>query len=378
MALQPSPLLRGFEQGADGEDVWNRMMPGEERGPLTLDPRGVALGQQFQAIKAGIEAQQARPIWNVNNRIGEETLQSMGMPQPTTYAGPVGQFIDPATGRMTEQGAARMQNPMLGVDTGGLGMIKAYHGSPHQFDAFSDHAIGTGEGAQAYGYGHYVAENEGVARSYRDMLGTRSMDLKDPDNMAAWMYHKNMGNRADAITELETSLQSAERYPKQYQPGDVDRFRTALDKLKSNAEMPPAPGHMYEVNVAADPEKFLHWDKPLSEQHPDVQKVLRDLGVPDKPHVTGSMAYNDIAGQQIASGIRPGDKMAEIIASQKLRDAGIPGIRYLDQGSRRAGDGTHNAVIFDPATMEIIRRYGLAGLMGGGAAALAGGGNQEQ
>jgi hypothetical protein len=34
--------------------------------------------------------------------------------------------------------------------------------------------------------------------------------------------------------------------------------------------------------------------------------------------------------------------------------------------------------IFDPATMEIIRRYGLAGLMGGGAAALAGGGNREQ
>ena len=127
MALQPSPLLRGFEQGADGEDVWNRMMPGEERGPLTLDPQGVALGQQFQAIKAGIEAQQARPIWNPDNPVGTETVQSMGMPRPTTYAGPVGQFIDPATGRMTEQGAARMENPMLGVDTGGIGgMAKTF------------------------------------------------------------------------------------------------------------------------------------------------------------------------------------------------------------------------------------------------------------
>jgi len=90
MALQPSPLLRGFEQGADGEDVWNRMMPGEERGPLTLDPQGVALGQQFQAIKAGIEARQARPIWDQNNPVGTETTlpqQSMGMPDPSFRPG---------------------------------------------------------------------------------------------------------------------------------------------------------------------------------------------------------------------------------------------------------------------------------------------------
>ena len=30
---------------------------------------------------------------------------------------------------------------------------------------------------------------------------------------------------------------------------------------------------MYEVNVIADPAKFLDWDKPLSEQHPDVQAL---------------------------------------------------------------------------------------------------------
>ena len=31
--------------------------------------------------------------------------------------------------------------------------IRAYHGSPHDFDEFSMDAIGTGEGAQAYGRG---------------------------------------------------------------------------------------------------------------------------------------------------------------------------------------------------------------------------------
>ena len=56
-------------------------------------------------------------------------------------------------------------------------------------------------------------------------------------------------------------------------------------------------------------------------------------------------------------------------AAQALNEAGIPGIRYWDQGSRGSGEGTGNSVVFDPATMNIIRRYGLAGLMAGGAAA---------
>ena len=51
-------------------------------------------------------------------------------------------------------------------------MQSAWHGSPHTFDKFSTSAIGTGEGAQAYGHGLYFAENEGVARGYRDALKT--------------------------------------------------------------------------------------------------------------------------------------------------------------------------------------------------------------
>ena len=33
----------------------------------------------------------------------------------------------------------------------------AWHGSPHEFDEFRMSAVGTGEGAQAYGYGLYFA-----------------------------------------------------------------------------------------------------------------------------------------------------------------------------------------------------------------------------
>ena len=65
-------------------------------------------------------------------------------------------------------------------------------------------------------------------------------------------------------------------------------------------------------------------------------------------------------------------------AAQALQQAGIPGIRYLDANSRGAGEGTKNTVVFDPATMDIIRRYGLAGLMAGGGAATLGGQSGQQ
>ena len=41
-----------------------------------------------------------------------------------------------------------------------------------------------------------------------------------------------------------------------------------------------------------------------------------------------------------------------------LRDAGIPGIRYLDGGSRGAGQGTSNYVVFDSDLTEILKRNG--------------------
>lgn len=46
----------------------------------------------------------------------------------------------------------------------------AYHGTPHKFDEFSTEHIGTGEGAQAHGWGLYFAGNKEVSEDYRKKL----------------------------------------------------------------------------------------------------------------------------------------------------------------------------------------------------------------
>ncbi|MCP4260647.1 MAG: hypothetical protein GY774_24440, partial [Planctomycetes bacterium] len=54
------------------------------------------------------------------------------------------------------------------------GMV-GYHGSPHKFDKFDHSKMGTGEGAQAYGWGTYIAENPDTAKFYRDSIGKNNL-----------------------------------------------------------------------------------------------------------------------------------------------------------------------------------------------------------
>ena len=47
---------------------------------------------------------------------------------------------------------------------------QAYHGSPYNFERFTTDAIGTGEGAQSFGWGLYFTNQEDIARWYADKL----------------------------------------------------------------------------------------------------------------------------------------------------------------------------------------------------------------
>jgi uncharacterized protein YvpB len=43
-----------------------------------------------------------------------------------------------------------------------------------------------------------------------------------------------------------------------------------------------------------------------------------------------------------------------------MRDTGVKGIKFLDQGSRDVGQGSSNYVIFDENLISIVRKYGIA------------------
>jgi hypothetical protein len=141
---------------------------------------------------------------------------------------------------------------------------------------------------------------------------------------------------------------------------------------------------MYEVNINADPEHMLDWDKPLTEQsqyvRDAVDKVKQRLPADywfNHERVPGSMLLGNLRAAARDGVIPNAGGNVDAAAAAALHEAGIPGIRYLDAGSRTQDTGTSNHVIFDANTIEILRKYGIAGLMaGGGAAAAAGQGQQ--
>ena len=367
------------------------LLSSDERPPsLQPDPRADALGQTYKDI-ADYMAQKQQESVDQGYWAGGGLLEG-GHPTLKAFNSAADEYA---------------QGLLMGTTSPGGKYLKAYHGSPAKFaptetsplGAFDDRFINTGEGAQAYGYGHYLAENEDIARGYRDVLSAR---VRSPEQIAAedaLFKEVAASNEKSAALEAKGFDFMSPEVNAAMAPHEAV-IKALQDKVNA---LPQHQGHMYEVNVAADPEKFLHWDKPLSEQHPDVQAALNDIGVAppnasytvrpvEGGHVVDYVdGDNQFSTSRVYKSAEDADRQASITMKMmnrdptgaelvrqnqgieaKLKDAGVPGIRYLDAGSRGAkGEPTHNAVVFDPANMEIIRRYGLTGMMLGGGGLLS-------
>lgn len=244
--------------------------------------------------------------------------------------------------------------------------IRAYHGSPYNFDQFDLSKIGSGEGAQAYGHGLYFAGNESVARGYRDAL---TAPTPNPDFVALQRAY----NAADAASSRAMAGGSDAEFNAAIAARDAVRAKlNGVPALLPNQ----SGGHMYEVNLGVEPNQLLDWHAPLRDQTA-VMRNLSKAGVnlSDKLSWTGGgppslQPFNPTGGQFYESSrLVQGDYRDPAAATHALQQMGIPGIKYFDAGSRGAGEGTSNYVMFDPARIEIMRKYGMLGLLGGGAAA---------
>ena len=269
--------------------------------------------------------------------------------------------------------------------------IRAYHGSPHSFDKFSMDAIGTGEGAQAYGHGLYFAEAEDVAKAYRDNIGTGVsykgapiMANRQDGTMVNPVSARMSQTGEDAATAIKNLAQRyttearmiAEKGKLPFPGADPEKFyKEYMEMADQVRKLDPADfgssGSMYEVNINANPEDFLDWDAPFSTAddlerfasrfdatNPELRKRLEDFGYMRQQMGQPMPDGNDII-REIMGGIGSADAAR---ASSEMREAGIPGIRYRDASSRGiGGEPTRNYVVFDENLINIVKKYGIAG-----------------
>jgi hypothetical protein len=255
--------------------------------------------------------------------------------------------------------------------------LMAYHGTPHRLPAeegaplgrFRSEKIGTGEGAQSYGFGLYFAENPAIAGQYKISTSAnqyettngmvRSQDLADEilknvgqldRQLQAAVYSKAnvvvrdliMGSSPESIVKAIRESKYANMYK-----GIADSVE-ALNPTK-------AKGNFYTVDIPDEMiGKMLDYDKPLGQQKEVLQKLKKAMQ--EIPY-EGNRAFSGPRAFEIRTLLDSESKMRDYTPAgvfdlqdaavvQWLREAGVPGVRYLDQGSRGAGDGTRNIVVF--------------------------------
>lgn len=306
------------------------------------------------------------------------------------------QLVRYANGDSVSQLPYSEEPPVSGFAMRGTAMyaIKAFHGSPHDFDRFSMDHIGKGEGAQAYGHGLYFAESEGVARNYQQKLPFKQLrddfrnalpddaDFEEVTGLLGTGHFTQYQERV--IRALEADDWLGFDYPSQ---AISAAYSKRLDNWDPSPELVDAinnSGRLYEVRINAEPDEFLDWDKPLSQQSEKVKTIynnsvkgrvkLRSIGTNEN---FGELFDVYIEGEG-SLGVYPKDKVQAIVDNpadaapmlrgesmardgrfmDKLRDHGIKGIRYLDQGSRSTGEGTSNYVVFDESLIKITAKDG--------------------
>jgi len=330
-------------------------------------PRNPILGLLSDALTGGVEwmrsPQRAQQMQGLGGLLAETgipaTVERLSYGEPLTKGRGMTTRLRPeaeaALMTLAPEAVPIGRAAMAGVRaTKGLpvGAATVYHGSPYRFQRFDPTKIGSGEGAQAYGYGHYVAESPGVAKQYAENV-------------------KNMGAIRDINSRLSelARVMSADEVTGAYRKYKSDAGRRAseeYDALMAQRDIVrTAPGSFYTIDLP-DPAiaRMLDWDRPFSQQSPDVRKALQNAGVVGMDDwlisgMKGREIYNRASfGAPVKLPLRQQDD--QIYASQRLREAGIPGIRYLDQGSRGAGTGTSNFVVF-PGEEDLLRILSVNG-----------------
>jgi hypothetical protein len=241
-------------------------------------------------------------------------------------------------------------------------LMTLYHGSPHTFDRFSMEHMGTGEGHQAFGWGLYFSEARDVAAHYRGMLLGKGLLVDGAPYQPKNGHEEYVLSRVDddgrnleaTITDLEAQLASGAAPASTIQP-KLD-FALSLRGRRFGGG-----SSLYRVESAPNADAYLLWDKPLSEQSEKVRGALEKAGITadklkaDNPILaaspiwkpSGSGAYKALA-RQLGS---------DQAASLALRESGIAGLKFLDQGSRDGGgSGTYNYVLFDTAPIRRVFR----------------------
>ena len=275
--------------------------------------------------------------------------------------------------------------------------VIAFHGSGADFDEFKLEKIGTGEGAQAYGYGLYFAEKEDIAKFYRDTIASRdamhgqlpirykgkkfaefedsaaaeaepdkyrmlttlgkeihrlsySPKLRTPENAKKQLLARLENEIAQQRNLFKNESADVKDAMEEALIASLQRDVDALEQINPADVTIEKTGKMYKVGLEPKPEDMLDYDLTIGDQSPDIKakisKLVDNEITPDDLENFGS-PRGDLKASLLSenrtvasflndfAAVRGKDNAGE----ELLAKYGIPGIKYFDNTSRNTAGG---------------------------------------
>lgn len=295
--------------------------------------------------------------------------------------------------------------------------IKTYHGSQASFDKFDHSFMGSGEGAQAYGWGTYVSEVEGIAKAYAKqntakrnteyMVAKRAYEDAETEykNLTNYIADSELNINMYNIPSLENNKKKlamykekgiqhwVEVYEQRVERGEknikeererIEEYKLKqkeayqlMDEAKKKLDSIEKPKrNLYSVDIPDDTGRnYIGWDEPLgATKIVRLPKVFKANGWEYEKHemygrrtdvYTKYANGKELEGQITVEPSTTGGELykqlasdlgvgSDKAASEFLSKAGFVGVKVIAQ--RNAGgnkEGKMNYVIFDENNAQI-------------------------
>jgi hypothetical protein len=267
-----------------------------------------------------------------------------------------------------------------------------YHGSPYDFAKFSNEAIGTGEGAQAHGMGHYAAVNKNVAEGYRQRLGGYEYDGKpvlnnsDKDILINKIINDGYNNTLSKYQkQLDVLDEAAKKW--EHSPNDYNEVKRIANEVENKiniindidtTKIKRSSGQLYKLSIPKD-DVMLREDLPLNQQPLKVQEALNQIG--SYKTVTPATMYNGELYKHYPNGLFKGwfkangggkvnDELAEVLDNIGYTDEIVKMGNYFDEEMtgnqiyQKLNNDYHNNYTYTQGLKpsDLLNQHGIKGI----------------
>ena len=182
------------------------------------------------------------------------------------------------------------------VNTGSVREHRVYHGSGADFDAFDHSHMGEGEGAQAYGWGTYVTEVEGISRTYAEQNATTHNDALRALQHDVDAISDQLDRHRDDLKYDEEQLKRANEWRAEAEL-DYELFKDEAEELKEKygESSPEYRNHLFndiytdemkraqssvkstEESIQYRKEKIAELEKALKDKQVEIDELPKEF-----------------------------------------------------------------------------------------------------